>query len=462
MEEQKIQEPDTQSASPVAVEERPVEKPAEIHVIPEKFYGAALKTKIKTSVPQLQVSGAVPKAPKRKSGLIIVVILVLLLIGAGGIFVYLNRDSLFGAPPAVPVIVVQQPTTTQPVVPPPLPAPSAPANLAATSTSPQSVSLNWTDTSDNEAAYRVERRTSDGTIYARVTDLPPNSTSFLDGSVQASSTYFYRVIARNNTGESDPSNEAVATTRSLPPAPPKQEPLPPAGLDSDSDGISDLEEAIFGSDVRNPDSDGDGFLDGNEVFNLYNPMGKAPAKLADSGMVKEVGGAVGWTMLIPTKWSMALDDADGSAATISSDHGEKFVVSIEDNPDNMSIVDWYLAKYQGTDKTTLMKYKSKGGYEGIIGPDLLTTYIPWGNKIFVFQYDRGTQPFINLRTVYSLMLNSVTLKGLSLEMVSAGTGQLPFEPAATEPGVITQPVSVDQTSTDSGGQSTSTNSAINP
>lgn len=447
MEEQKTQEPNILPVVTPTDVEVPPEKPVEIHIIPEKFYGAALKTKIIPPVSQGQVGGAALNAPKSKSAIIIVMVLILLLIGAGGVFVYLNRNSLFGKSTPAPVVVVQQPTTTLPVVPPSVPAPNAPASLTATSTSPQSVSLNWTDTADNEAAYRVERRTIDGTIYARVTDLPPNSTSFLDSSVQASSTYLYRVIARNNTGESDPSNESMVETRSLPPSPPKQEPLPPAGLDSDSDGISDLEETIFSSDVRNPDSDGDGFLDGNEVFNLYNPMGKAPAKLSDGGLVKQIGGAVGWSMYVPAKWSMALDAADGSEATITSDHGEKFIVTVQDNQNNLSIVDWYLAKYSGTDKITLMKYKSKGGYEGIIGPDLLTTYVPWGNKIFSFQYDRGTQPFINFRTVYSLMLNSLVLKGLSLEMVSAGTGQLPFEPAATEPGVITQPVSIDQAST---------------
>jgi hypothetical protein len=47
--------------------------------------------------------------------------------------------------------------------------------------------------------------------------------------------------------------------------------------DSDSDGLSDDEEAKYGTDANNPDTDGDGFQDGYEVENGYNPNG--PGKL---------------------------------------------------------------------------------------------------------------------------------------------------------------------------------------
>lgn len=434
----------------------------EIHVIPDQFYGAALKTKIAPPVAGQAATAAAVPAKKSRLPMVIGLVLLLAVLGGGAIFVYLNREALFGKP--APAVVVQ-PTTTQPTKPtppPPLPPPSAPANLTVTSTNPQSVSLTWTDTAANESAYRVERRTADRTIYERLTDLPPNSTSFMDNSVQASSTYFYRVIARNDSGEAE-SNEAQVTTRALPPAPPKPEPLPPAGLDTDSDGLADVEEVLYGTDPRNPDTDGDGYLDGNEVFNLYSPVGKAPAKLLGSGLVKQVSAPIGWTMLMPTKWTLTLDAADGSTATIESDHGESFLVSIEKNDNNLPVVDWFMAKYPGTDKSLIMQYKSKGGYEGIIGPDLLTTYIPWGNKVFAFHYDKKKQPFINYRTTYSMMLNSLVLKGLPQEMVPAGTGQLPFEPAATQPGSVTQPVPVVPTSTQlKTATSTAATSTSNP
>lgn len=44
-------------------------------------------------------------------------------------------------------------------------------------------------------------------------------------------------------------------------------------IDSDNDGLSDVDEKKYGTDLKNSDSDGDGFLDGAEVKNGYNPLG---------------------------------------------------------------------------------------------------------------------------------------------------------------------------------------------
>jgi hypothetical protein len=46
--------------------------------------------------------------------------------------------------------------------------------------------------------------------------------------------------------------------------------------DSDNDGLSDAEEKVYGTDTRNPDTDGDGYTDGAEVLGGYNPLKKAP------------------------------------------------------------------------------------------------------------------------------------------------------------------------------------------
>jgi len=50
-------------------------------------------------------------------------------------------------------------------------------------------------------------------------------------------------------------------------------------LDSDNDGLTNLEEANFGTDPNNPDTDNDGYLDGDEVKNEYNPKG--PGKIGE-------------------------------------------------------------------------------------------------------------------------------------------------------------------------------------
>lgn len=46
--------------------------------------------------------------------------------------------------------------------------------------------------------------------------------------------------------------------------------------DRDRDGLSDVEEKALGTDWQNEDTDGDGYTDGVEVFNGFNPLIPAP------------------------------------------------------------------------------------------------------------------------------------------------------------------------------------------
>jgi hypothetical protein len=81
-------------------------------------------------------------------------------------------------------------------------APETPENLTAEG-GQNSVSLSW-DTSWQAAQYEVYR---DGNVIAEVT-----STSYSDNGLDNEATYCYLVTASNSEGQSDPSNEACATT----------------------------------------------------------------------------------------------------------------------------------------------------------------------------------------------------------------------------------------------------------
>lgn len=91
------------------------------------------------------------------------------------------------------------------------PKPSAPTNLSATFAAGQVV-LNWTDTSNNETGFRVER-SPDGTNWTALSTLPAKSTSARDAQAACGSTYRYRVVALLASGSpSDPSNVAQVST----------------------------------------------------------------------------------------------------------------------------------------------------------------------------------------------------------------------------------------------------------
>jgi len=104
-------------------------------------------------------------------------------------------------------------------------APAAPSGLGATAASSTLVNLAWTDHAGNEDGFEVERST-DGVSFAQHGTAGMNATSYADATVQASTTYWYRVRAINGVGPSDWSNVASVTT----PAPPPTLPAAPTAL----------------------------------------------------------------------------------------------------------------------------------------------------------------------------------------------------------------------------------------
>jgi len=62
------------------------------------------------------------------------------------------------------------------------------------------------------------------------------------------------------------------------------------GTDSDSDKLPDALEAKLGTDPLKADTDGDGYDDGTEVVNNYNPKGTGKLSDADQGIIAEALG----------------------------------------------------------------------------------------------------------------------------------------------------------------------------
>jgi len=88
--------------------------------------------------------------------------------------------------------------------------PDAPSDLTLEVLSSNEIKLKFTDNSDNEDGFKIERKELGG-VYTEIKTLSANINEFID-NVNPNTTYYYRVRAFNTYGFSPYSNEANETT----------------------------------------------------------------------------------------------------------------------------------------------------------------------------------------------------------------------------------------------------------
>jgi hypothetical protein len=187
-----------------------------------------------------------------------------------------------------------------------------------------------------------------------------------------------------------------------PPAPPPVavEPAPPAveGADADSDGLTDAEEAYYGSDPANADTDGDGYADGSEVAILFSPLAKNALLGAEPFMTTEAWS--GWSFLLIKPWSV-VQEQDKTYVTTGS--AGRFNLMLGQNPNRQPLADW-IGSAQAAGMTSL---KTKGGLDALRTADGFTTYIASDDMMLIVTYDLNGEGTINYRTSYQMFVNSL-------------------------------------------------------
>ena len=82
--------------------------------------------------------------------------------------------------------------------------PDTPANVSATATSYDEITVEWEDQSSNESSFEVFRAVSSEGPFNLVGSSTANNTTFIDSGLESKTTYFYQVRAIGPTGESAP------------------------------------------------------------------------------------------------------------------------------------------------------------------------------------------------------------------------------------------------------------------
>ena len=111
--------------------------------------------------------------------------------------------------------------------------PRPPSSLEATSshTNPNQVRLTWTDNSEDELGFVIERRIPDVVEWTKIDTTQANRTSYTNTGLQTETTYQYRIYAYNEYGSSDYSNIAEETT-------PEGPPIAPSNLRQDAQQLA--------------------------------------------------------------------------------------------------------------------------------------------------------------------------------------------------------------------------------
>lgn len=97
-----------------------------------------------------------------------------------------------------------------------------PSNLIAVMDSVifTTITLTWTDSSEKETGYQIQRKIGSRGIYEDFIELDANVEEYVDEGLDQNTTYYYHVRAMIDTVGSNWSNEASANTTDLTPDPP--------------------------------------------------------------------------------------------------------------------------------------------------------------------------------------------------------------------------------------------------
>jgi FG-GAP-like repeat len=242
--------------------------------------------------------------------------------------------------------------------------------------------LAWTDNSNNEDGFKIERKTGTTGTYTQVATVGPNVTSYTDFTLADGATYCYRVAAFNSAGTSDYTVEVCATARAT------GQPISRIGVFRPSSGEWYFYDGsvvgcgvdacfVFGilGDVPVPrDYDGDGKAD----VAVYRDGIWYILRSSDGGVTAVSWGGMAQDIPVPRDY-----DGDGKADIAVYRDGIWYVLRSSDG--GVTAVSWggmaqdkpVPADYDGDGKTDIAVYR-EGEWYILRSSDGRMTTVGWG------------------------------------------------------------------------------------
>jgi len=169
--------------------------------------------------------------------------------------------------------------------------------------------------------------------------------------------------------------------------------------DTDNDGLTD---------------DSDGFTDAKELLNGYSPVAPGEAQLIDDDFVDffytdfstdnfRVLGIKDWTV-------NSISALKQLRLTI--DTGETIKISVVDNFENISVLNWYLQKNPGVALSKIEIIELPLDFTGLMSPDGTRAYLTdqQREKIYVFEYLVDSQDYMfRYPNIFRMLINNFKL-----------------------------------------------------
>lgn len=178
--------------------------------------------------------------------------------------------------------------------------------------------------------------------------------------------------------------------------------------DIDSDGLTAQEELLLGSDDNSVDSDGDGYLDYDELKSLYNPVGTG--KIIDNVNIGQYKNETfAYSILYPLSWTRT--SVGGNDSIIFKSENNDFIqVIAQANIAKQSIEDWYKEQFE-VEAIDPARKLSGHKWLAVKSEDDSVVYLAddYKNYIFALSHSSDTEGIFAYKNIFDLMVKSLEI-----------------------------------------------------